>query len=65
MLDMSGWPAILIQHEIDHLNGKLFIDKIEDPKKAFHVKEEEYKQFKKLKTKWDKFIDVSKLIVKN
>ena len=26
--DLSGYPAIVAQHEFDHLNGKLFIDHI-------------------------------------
>lgn len=37
----KGYPAIIIQHEIDHLNGILFYDHIneEDP---FTLKEHEY-----------------------
>lgn len=27
--DISGYPAIVFQHELDHLNGKLFIDHID------------------------------------
>ncbi|MEN9557651.1 MAG: hypothetical protein RL141_20 [Candidatus Parcubacteria bacterium] len=27
-LDLSGFPAIVFQHEIDHLDGVLFIDKM-------------------------------------
>lgn len=30
----DGLPAICIQHEIDHLNGKLFVDRISRLKKA-------------------------------
>lgn len=26
MWRINGWPARLIQHEVDHLNGKLFVD---------------------------------------
>ncbi|QSF13405.1 peptide deformylase [Mycoplasma sp. Mirounga ES2805-ORL] len=26
--DLSGYPAIVAQHELDHLEGKLFIDRI-------------------------------------
>jgi peptide deformylase len=29
-LRVSGYVAIVIQHEIDHLNGVLFVDKVED-----------------------------------
>lgn len=32
----EGFRARLIQHEIDHLNGLLFIDHIEDQEDAFH-----------------------------
>ncbi len=28
----KGLPAHVIQHEVDHLNGTLFVDKVEDPK---------------------------------
>ncbi|WP_338822695.1 peptide deformylase [Mycoplasmopsis felifaucium] len=27
--DLTGYPAIVAQHEMDHLNGKLFIDHID------------------------------------
>ena len=26
----EGFPAHILQHEIDHLNGMLFVDKVED-----------------------------------
>lgn len=29
-LRVSGYVAVVIQHEIDHLNGVLFVDKVED-----------------------------------
>lgn len=61
-LDVSGWVAILLQHEIDHLNGNLFIDHLEDPTKAYLVLQGEYKAYKKAKKEWDKFIDVTHLI---
>lgn len=28
-LDWSGWPARILQHEIDHLRGTLYIDKMD------------------------------------
>ena len=31
--EMSGLLAICVQHEIDHLNGKLFIDYLSEAKK--------------------------------
>jgi peptide deformylase len=61
-LDLNGWPAILLQHETDHLNGKLFIDRLDNPKKAYRVKKGQLREYKKLKTKWNHFIDVSSLI---
>lgn len=30
-IDLKGWNARIAQHEIDHLNGKLYVD-IMDPK---------------------------------
>jgi peptide deformylase len=64
LLTLVGWPAILLQHETDHLNGKLFIDKLQDPKRAHLVKAGEYKEYKKGKEKWERFIDVSRLVKK-
>jgi peptide deformylase len=61
-LDVHGWPAILLQHEINHLNGKLFIDKLPNPKKAHHVLSGELRNYKKLKQSWTKYIDVSNLV---
>jgi peptide deformylase len=64
LLSLSGWPAILLQHEIDHLNGTLFIDRLEDPKKALLIEDGDYKNYKKNKKNWNKFIDVSDLVKK-
>jgi peptide deformylase len=25
----SGWPARIVQHEVDHLNGRLYLDRVE------------------------------------
>jgi peptide deformylase len=63
-LDLNGWPAVLLQHEIGHLNGKLFIDYLSNPKKAFLVKQKDFSNYKKNSKTWDKFIDVSDLVVK-
>ncbi|MDE5833657.1 MAG: peptide deformylase [Desulfovibrio sp.] len=32
----EGFPAIIIQHEVDHLDGKLFIDKISRLKRSLY-----------------------------
>lgn len=61
-LDVHGWPAILLQHEIDHSNGKLFIDKLKNPKKAHLVNDGQLLNYKRSRKAWDKFIDVSPLI---
>ena len=29
-LELSGFPAVIFQHEIDHLDGVLFIDKVKE-----------------------------------
>ncbi len=36
--DTEGFEAVVIQHEMDHLNGKLFIDRIISPKDLFKRK---------------------------
>jgi peptide deformylase len=64
LLKLTGWPAILLQHEIDHLNGYLFIDRLPDPTKAHLVKPEDYEAYRKAKAvDWKVFVDVSDRIV--
>ena len=29
--EVRGLSAVTFQHEVDHLNGKLFVDRVEDP----------------------------------
>jgi len=36
--DTEGFEAVVIQHEMDHLDGKLFIDRIASPKDLFKRK---------------------------
>jgi peptide deformylase len=62
LLTLNGWPAILLQHEIDHLNGKLFIEKLPNPQKAFLVEDGDYQKFKIQKKTWKKFIDVTDIV---
>jgi peptide deformylase len=63
-LKLDGWPAILMQHEIDHLYGHLFIDHLPDPVHAHLVTADEYPVYKKNRNKgWDKFVDVSGQVV--
>jgi len=40
--DFFGFNAQIIQHEIDHLDGKLFIDHIKDPDKLHWVEKHEF-----------------------
>ncbi len=37
-IEAEGFPAIVLQHEIDHLNGKLFIDRISSLKRHLYEK---------------------------
>lgn len=39
----SGFLARVLQHEIDHTNGKVFIDRIKDDKEAFYKLDDEGK----------------------
>lgn len=61
VIKAKGWQAVLLQHEIDHLNGILFIDRLKNPTRAHLVKEDQYKVYKKEKKNWKIFTDVSKL----
>jgi len=36
--EASGLPAVIMQHEIDHLDGILFIDRISALKRAMYKK---------------------------
>jgi peptide deformylase len=63
-LKLVGWPAILMQHEIDHINGHLFIDRLPDPTKAHLVEEDDYAAYRKMKpSDWQNFVDVSAQVV--
>lgn len=39
----SGWPARILQHEMDHLNGVLYIDRM-DSKTFINIRWEEYNE---------------------
>ena len=32
-IELKGFPATVVQHEFDHLDGRLYVDLIEDPSK--------------------------------
>lgn len=41
--DLEGFPAIVFQHEIDHLNGTLFVDRMKDMRRlAFEDEAERF-----------------------
>ena len=40
-LKAEGYPAVVLQHEIDHLDGVLFTDRIEDPETLRRVEEDD------------------------
>jgi peptide deformylase len=64
VLKLVGWPAVLLQHEIDHLNGRLFIDRLPDPTRADLVESGEYAAYRRSKVGyWDKHVDVSGEVV--
>lgn len=61
-LKVTGWAAVLLQHEVDHLNGRLFIDRLVDPARADLVGTGKYAIYRKEKDNWTEKIDVSGLI---
>ena len=38
--NINGYEARIVQHEVDHLNGRLFLDHITDPSKLYRVDED-------------------------
>lgn len=38
----DGWNAVVVHHEIDHLDGILFIDRIQKPEDLYTIYENEY-----------------------
>ncbi len=54
--------AVLLQHEIDHLSGRLFIDHLEDPTRAHLLEPAHFKDYtKKTAPTWPYLVDVSSL----
>jgi peptide deformylase len=59
-LKLTGWPATLLQHEIDHLEGRLFIDRLKNPANAHYVADDDFSRYHKGKpNNWTKLVDVS------
>lgn len=42
----SGYVARIFQHEIDHLNGRVFVDRIKDANKLHWVEETEFRLYR-------------------
>lgn len=62
-IEADGWAAVLLQHEIDHLSGQLFIDHLADPAKAHLVAPGDMKAYNKTSaTDWPHYIDVRHLV---
>ena len=38
-LELKGFPATVLQHEFDHLDGKLYIDRLADPRRLMFEEE--------------------------
>lgn len=64
-LKVTGWPAVLLQHEVDHVHGRLFIDRLVDPTQADVVKPKEYEIYRKQKAAWPRKTDVSGKIIRD
>jgi len=64
-LKLTGWSAALVQHEIDHLGGHLFIDRLGDPTKAHFVPLDQYSKYRHTKpSEWGQWVDVSDEVVR-
>lgn len=50
----TGYVARIFQHEIDHLNGHVFIEKINDPNKLHKVFKKEFSLYRKSWRNWPK-----------
>lgn len=44
--ERSGYTARIFQHEVDHLDGKVFVARIEDDDKLHWVEKEEFPQYR-------------------
>jgi peptide deformylase len=48
---VSGFAAHVLQHEVDHLNGVLFVDRVEDPKSFINLSEYKKRLRAEMRTK--------------
>lgn len=62
-IEAKGWAAALLQHEIDHLDGILYIDRLADPSQADLLEPGRYKAYNKRTAEtWPYHIDVSNMV---
>jgi peptide deformylase len=45
-VNAEGWFARVLQHEIDHLDGILFLDRLDRPEDLREVREEDEEELK-------------------
>ena len=50
-IEAEGWLARVFQHELDHLDGVLFTDRISDPEKIWQIKEGEEESVERERTR--------------
>lgn len=50
--DVSGFPAIVFQHEIDHLNGMVFVERVKRDEDLHWVEKEEFPEYRKNWRNW-------------
>jgi len=63
-ISAKGKLSVLLQHEIDHLRGILFIDRLVDPRKANFVRKGQIQDYRRNYMTWAQFTDVSSLVAK-
>ena len=56
----TDYVARIFQHEVDHLNGKVFISHITDPEKLHKVSKKEFPMYRKSWKNWPKKYSISK-----
>ena len=65
-LKLEGFPARIAQHEVDHLNGVRFPDRITDDSKLHWVEEDEFGDYRRNWSNWTTLCPRSKwLAIKN
>jgi peptide deformylase len=52
VMELGGFTAVIAQHEVDHLDGKVFVHGIKNEKDLHIVFDSEYKLHKKNYKKW-------------